>query len=170
MKVLQIVGAYGRRHEKILEETLRLYAGFKGYEIETAIMTTEDLKIDAKYEERRFDPSLRHMFLWKWQQVVREFEMRDFDMLLFAEDDMRLTEDNLDYYVEHSRLLDRIPFMAGFLRYEEWDGNRYLVDISKYSWVMGEPVTVNGVRYWAAHSRKRLVPNTHQGVFLLTRD
>jgi len=171
MKVLLISGAYGRSHQKILERNLSVYGGYSKYQFAFVVMATEpmDIQVPESTEFWYFDPSLKMDFLWKHQNVIRQKESDDFDLLVFSEDDALLSESNLDYFLEHTRNLSGTEYYPGFISYENWGEKRYLHSMTLDSWKAGNGVEVNGIRYWSVSPSNRMLPNIHQCCFLFDR-
>jgi hypothetical protein len=171
MKVLLIYGAYGREHEETLARNVRRYADYSKYQFRTIVMATERLRVwtPGGVEFRFFNPELKMEFLWKHQDVIKEFEKEDFDLLVFAEDDALITENNLDYFVEHQQRLSDTAHYPGFISYEKWETGCYLHSMDYRSWAAGMPFEVDGVRYWSVTPRNRMMPNPHQCCFVFDR-
>lgn len=170
MKLLLIIGAYDKRHESILRENIGVYAAYKRYPCEIVVMAGEVLAIPGYHGEwRYFDKNLGELFLWKHQEIIKDKMQSDWDLLAFLEDDVLITEDNLDYFVDHLAYLDGTEYMPGFIRYEQWGDDRHLIGLSYEEWSLGEQQIICGQRYWMGRSHSRCRPITHQCGFVLDR-
>lgn len=169
MKVLLVFGYYGDRPPDVMEETIRRYRGFKNYDFHIVVMTAKNDKIGEDVEIEHFEEELGHWFLWEHQAVIADRQSLNFDLLMFSEDDIRLTEDNFNYFVEHADNLKDTLYHPGFLRFEVFDSGSYLVDMNADSWKHGSMSDIKGTKYWTANQFAPLLPNTHQGCFLFTR-
>ena len=81
----------------------------------------------------RWNPGLvrRHGYYLTWghKQLLRKAARSGlFSHLAYLEDDMRLTDAHLDYWCRYRRSLARLGMLPGFVRVEERDGSRYVVD------------------------------------------
>ena len=117
-----------------------------------------------------FDHSLGMMFLWKHQNLLQNMAIWDFDILVFAEDDVLISKDNFDYFAEHSEELKGTEYLPGLISYENWDDCRCLHSMRTYSWKMGQAKEINGKRYWTVSDENRLFPNVHQCCYLLDKE
>jgi hypothetical protein len=134
-------------------------------------MATEKMpELEQEAEFYYFDESLGFNFLWKHQDVVKENEKADFDIFAFVEDDVFLSEDNLDYFVEHSKTLRETELYPGLISYETWPDGDFLHSMSLESWRYGKPIKVNGKDYWTVNEDNRMLPNIHQCCLLLTKE
>ena len=169
INVLIIIGAYDSRHIDILQRNVAAYESYRKYDCQIVIMAGEPMSIQGNVEWRYFDQSLGELFLWRHQDVIKEKADDDWQLLAFIEDDVLITEDNLDYFIEHSEVLKGTEYCPGYLRYEQWGDKRNIISVSLDEWNMGECVAVNDVRYWAGRKRSRMRPTTHQMGFVLDR-
>lgn len=172
-KVLLIYGAYGKNYE-FLSSSLLEYSQWINYDVTVVVMVTEPIVVpffhNIKVEFRKFDASEAQWFLWKYQEVVREFWSPEYELLVFLEDDIRITEDNLNYYVEHSDRLRGTKFLVGFIAYEVWNGIPYLIGMTEKSWDTGRMFEHDGIRYWTCPASNRMIPQVHQCSFLIDRE
>ena len=164
-----MIGAYGANHLPILKANLGALTASSKYEFDTVVMATEPLDIPG-VRFAYFGSGLKTWFLWKHQDVLKESDLTAYDLIIFTEDDIWLTEDNLDYFREYADLFAGTEYLPGFLRYEVWTAGTYLVDMTLKSWDRGEPADIRNRRCWTTHSRNRMFPNVHQGVLMLDKE
>ncbi len=66
---------------------------------------------------------------WHHKEIFRRaIDAGDFTHLLYLEDDMRLTRENLDYWLAARRALAPSGFLPAFVRFEQVDDRKALVD------------------------------------------
>ena len=119
----------------------------------------------------------RHGFYLTWHHKAvfrRALADGDFTHLLYLEDDIRFTTENLRYWLGTRAALAEHGLLPGFVRYERFAGERYLVDQTRSgqhaplaaSSRLGLP-TVDGVAD-GVEVRRSLRP--YQAGYLLDRD
>jgi hypothetical protein len=77
---------------------------------------------------------LGHPYLLAWSHLPvfkKQFEDESFTHFLYVEDDIKITKENLDYWLERRAVLIDSGFIPGFLRVEknDLDGNLYSTDV-----------------------------------------
>lgn len=132
-KVLVVIANYGNKQIQYLKRVLQEYNRFKKYKINVILLNTEYVK-DLKYSrlgirQEIFDKSLGYWLAHKHKKFI--FENKDkFDIFIYSENDILITEKNLDVFVTHSKNLENTNYVPGFLRYEAKgnDADKYLID------------------------------------------
>jgi hypothetical protein len=173
-KVLLAVAHYGSSNRARFLQCFKEYCSFQKYEITAHLFLTEDFNCD---EFRNIDiikhiyaPSVGQMLVQKHKQTFVE-ERRNFDYYLYCEDDVFITENNVDTYVTIQSVLPS-PFSCGFLRYEYKGDNPYkfLFDNHPVNSVhCGGTTTIKG-NYIINNIPFFEVYNVHQGCYLLTQE
>lgn len=99
-------------------------------------------------------------FIEPWMQDASPGE----DFFMYIEDDIRITNENLVYFIRTSRTLKSHGLIPGFLRYEVKEGETRLVDITQPEyWQRERSVQVDGQLYHACI-------NPYWAGFILDRD
>lgn len=71
------------------------------------------------------------------------------DYFMWIEDDIRITGENLDYFLSELDVLEPHGLIPGFLRYETKDGERRIVDLTDTELVDQRTIVVAGRRFHA---------------------
>ena len=75
----------------------------------------------------------RHGFYLTWGHIPvlrRAAQTKRFSHLLYLEDDMRFTDQHLRYWCRYRKPLAQVGLLPGFVRFEWYEGEKYLVDVS----------------------------------------
>jgi hypothetical protein len=128
--VLICIANYGSEQIPYLKKLLKEYNSFKKYKIKAIILATEHVNLNfsnLETEQLVFDKSLGFWLTHKHRKFI--FENKGmFDVFIYSENDVLITERNLDTFLKHSENLKNTNYVPGFLRYEIGDGNKYLID------------------------------------------
>lgn len=132
--------------------TLKTLLGYNMKHIEVEIEPIRNLK----------DP---YMLTWAHKCRMLEFKETAFTHFAYLEDDMVLTQDLVDYWVDvRSRFQKRnLNLIPGFFRVEFKDGRAYSVDI-KHPYRVNDLTRVTLDRVYVS------LPHAYQGCFLMDRE
>lgn len=132
-KVLVIITNYGNSQFNCLKRILQEYNKFKKYKLKVILANTEYIK-DLNYpnleiQQELFDPSVKLWLTHKHKKIM--YENKDnYDIFIYSENDMLITEKHLDLFLKHSKNLEGTNYIPGFLRYElkKNDSTKYIID------------------------------------------
>ena len=164
-RVFVEISHFGSGQEGYLQRVLDQYAAVRSFRIELLIDHTEPLTVRLPetliVRLRRFPPEIGMALPFVHRGVFAQC-VEEYDLFVYTENDMLITEDNLQAYCELSALLPP-EYLTGFLRFEERDGARYLIDAHRSFPVFQRAVESIGERRWFS------IANLHQGSTVLTR-
>jgi hypothetical protein len=153
MKIKVCIANFGTGQLGYLERAIREYKTFKKYTTDIRVYTT----VPVSEKHTLFPESIGKALPFSCRQDMAD-SMNDFDVFLYAENDMLITEDNVDAFLEFSETLNENQ-VAGFIRYENRDQLKILVDANPH---------------WGRIVNKRnennfSLRNNHQGCFVLLK-
>lgn len=153
MKIKVAIANYGESQLDCLKKVIEEFKSYKKYEVDITVYTTIPLEEKHKLYPESIGTNLPYVCRKDMADSID-----DYDLFLYDENDMLITEDNIDAFLEHQETLleDQV---SGFIRYELNDGNKILVDMNPY-W--GKLVTNRDGKDFS-------IVNVHQGSWLLTR-
>ena len=131
--MLVVIANYGSKQINYLKRILKEYSNFRKYKVNVILISTEHIK-DLKYKnleikQEIFDASLGYWLAHKHKKLIAENKDK-FDIFIYSENDMLITEKNIDMFAKHSKALSETNLVPGFLRYETNNGNdKYLIDL-----------------------------------------
>ncbi len=103
---------------------------------------------------------------WGHKAVLRRvFRDPKLSLLIYLEDDIRFTSESLAYWCRYRKPLAEIGLLPGFVRYEERDGTRYVVDQIRRQ-VVRQEVRLPGMDDEPAFTE---LENPYQGMYVLDR-
>jgi hypothetical protein len=103
---------------------------------------------------------------WGHKAVLRRvFRDPKPSLLIYLEDDIRFTDESLAYWCRYRKPLAEIGLLPGFVRYEERDGVRYVVDQVRRQ-VIRREVSLRGVDGEPTFTE---LENPYQGMYVLDR-
>jgi len=111
-------------------------------------------KIGIKY--KYFNESIGHDLVNQYKNDLVKF-VDNFDLFMYSEDDILITEENIKCFLEWKDILFSNE-ICGFLRYEEKNGEKYFIDMH-HSFPSLKHKTSN---LFSIH-------NLHQGCWILTK-
>ena len=131
--MLVIIANYGSKQVKYLKRIIQEYNNFRKYKVKVILISTEHIKglkyknLDIKQEI--FDASLGYWLAHRHKKFIAE-NKDEFDIFVYSENDMLITEENIDVFAKHSKNLSKTNLVPGFLRYETNNGkDKYLIDL-----------------------------------------
>ena len=169
MKALVCIPNYGENQLLYLHQALIAYDDMRQFEVDVVIHTTTRVDL-SRYAFRgtqiACDPAIGRDLAICHRKTMDQAR-DDYDLFIYAENDVLITEQNLLTFCEVTKKLPD-PYVAGFIRYERNrkkldDPELYLPDAhpSGGRMVKGH-IVVNGIPC----ARLR---NLHSGCFVLTR-
>jgi hypothetical protein len=153
MKLKVAISNFGSSQVDYLNQVVEEYRKFSKYHVDLTVYST--VPIDPPHRMVCSSVGLGLPFSCRDDMAK---EIAQHDLFLYSENDMLITEDNIDAFLLHQQ---RLPDgeVSGFYRYEINNGVKLLLDLNPY-W--GKIVT-------EVLERDFRVENQHQGSFLLTR-
>lgn len=165
---------YGIVQLEYFKKQLNEFSNIKNYNIELFVQSTVDnselykncpLTIhETLYSDIKFDLSRKH------REIIVDNKDK-FDYFIYTENDILLTQDNVDYLIEYSKKFSDTYYVPVLLRYEKLDDITYLIDSDPcHSWCFPghEGKTIN--KYVDHNGEMVYVPtNPHQACFFLSK-
>ena len=103
---------------------------------------------------------------WAHKDVLRRvFRDPEVSLAIYLEDDIRFTGEALDYWCRYRKPLAEIGLLPGFVRYEDRDGVRYVVDQVRRQVVRRE-IRLPGIDGAPVFAE---LENPYQGMYVLDR-
>ena len=155
MKIKVAIANYGNSQLEHLNRVVEEFQRFKKHQVDLVVDTT----VEVPYPHRMYPASVGAGLTFVCRDDMAA-SVDDYDLFIYNENDMLITEDNIDAFLEHSgELFD--GFVSGFLRYENDPiKGKILTDLNVF-W---------GKQMGRAVSEQDFVPhNVHQGCWVLLR-
>lgn len=103
---------------------------------------------------------------WAHKAALRRvFRDPELSLLVYLEDDIKFTDESLDYWCRYRKPLAEIGLLPGFVRYEDREGVRYVVDQVRRQ-VVRQEIRLRGIDGAPAFTE---LENPYQGMYLLDR-
>lgn len=131
-KLLIAIANYGDNQEKYLMRMLKEFNSFKKYDISVILLNTKKLA-NLKYpklkiQQKIFPLEIRNELPNQHKEIFFK-EKDNFDLFLYAENDVLIKEKHLDYFLREMKFLNGTKFIPGFMRWEENEnGEKFLMD------------------------------------------
>jgi hypothetical protein len=154
MKIKVAIANYGEGQLGYLKQVISEFNSYKKYEVDITVYTTIPLDTKHKMYPDSIGTNLPYVCRKDMAAAVDEF-----DLFLYNENDMLITEENIDAFLEHQSTLPS-NMVSGFIRYELRDGVKVLVDMNTW-W---------GKLVCKDFGDNFTVTNLHQGGWLLTKE
>jgi len=160
MKLLVSLSSYGNKNLHYLEKVVDNFLSFKKYDVTVQVHCTVPISRTDIIQTVHDSPETTALF--HRQDFIRE--KSNYDLFLFAEYDMLITENVVDNYLHYSKNLP-LEYCPGFIRYENTpEGTKYLIDLwLTYSYIEENILTIQEIDYFT-------LTNVHQASYLLTRE
>lgn len=152
MKLKVALSNFGNSQIQYLDQVVAEYTRFSKYEVDLTVYST--VPVDPPHRMVCSSVGLGLPFSCR-EDMAKEISKHD--LFLYSENDMLITEDNIDAFLLHQGTLPRDQ-VSGFYRYELNNGVKLLLDLNPF-W--GKVVT----EVFESDFR---VENQHQGSWLLT--
>lgn len=165
LSTLVAIASYGEGPHIHLEKVLDTYESMTFFKVDVVVDHTHPIDIPKHYRIPVHFRLLPEKIQGGLPFIHRELFARNREMrniFIYSENDLLITEENLLTLLEVTR---RLPpgYISGFLRYEERDGERHLIDLNRaYPTVSQGVHEVNGLRWFSP-------ANLHQGCTVLTQ-
>lgn len=193
--MLVVIANYGSKQIKYLKRIMQEYNNFRKYKIKVILISTEHINglehKNLEIKQEIFDASLGYWLAHRHKKFIAENKDK-FDIFVYSENDMLITEENIDVFAKHSKNLFKTNLVPGFLRYETNNGKclidlhpnhaanripfyfaaKYVISMlpEKTALALGlhpiirkSNIQINGKRYFK-------VQNLHQGSYALTKE
>lgn len=169
IKTLVCISNFGDSQMHYLHQLFEEYNQMKHFEIDIALHTTVSVDFDRysfKAKQQIFDPSIGYDLALQHRRLMIEGQ-DEYDLFIYAENDILIREDNLLAFCEAYPLVPH-PHAVGFLRYEHFKGTTqdeamYLPDAHPECGAVHDgDELISGLRCI------KLV-NRHQGCFVLSQ-
>lgn len=162
MKLLVAIASYGRKNDAYLERVLSEYRSMS-YETDILVLCNLDKDCGKDIQVVTGTPTRNPHSLPFGHKQVFAARKDAYDLFVYTEDDILITQRNLEAFLQASSILPPGD-LAGFFRWEQYpDGRRFYPDAHFfYRWVPGS-VQVAGNHTFARFT------NDHSGCFALTR-
>lgn len=152
MKIKLSVANYGETQNHYLYRVVECFNNFKKYKVDVTVYSTSILSIPHV----KIEPNIGKALPFVCRKSMID-SLNDYDIFIYNENDMLITEDNIDAFLEHSDKLQDGE-VSGFIRYEtDADGNKILVDPNPYWGNITANKTENSFE----------IRNKHQGCWVL---
>ena len=165
LKALVCISNYGTKNETFIDRVISECQGFS-FETDIHIDTTQDYSRKfPSVSQRFFDMSVKEDLVFKHREIFCKYQ-NDYDLFIYTEDDILITEDNINTYLA---IIGKLPStdITGFIRYEYKSGDtktKYLIDVHpNFPTIRKNPVSIDGSEYFT-------LENLHQGCYVLTRE
>ena len=154
MRIKVAVANFGTDQIEYLKRVVSEYSRFRLHEVDLVVYST--VPVDSPHKLVNASVGLGLPFECRSDMAAA---LERYDLFLYSENDMLITEDNIDGFLEHQ---SRLPSgqVSGFYRYELNDGVKLLLDLNPF-W--GKVVVEEFGRDFS-------VENKHQGSWLLTQE
>lgn len=153
MRIKVAIANFGESQLEFLAEVLREFRSFQRHAVDITVYTT--VPVDAPH--KILDGAIGYGLPFACREDMAA-SINDYDLFLYDENDMLITEENIDAFVECQSTLPPNQ-ICGFYRYELNNGMKLLLDLNPF-W---------GKVVQNIYDHAFTVGNQHQGCWLLTR-
>jgi hypothetical protein len=126
MKIKICISSYGSGQLEYLNKVVQEFNSYKKHQVDIMVYTT----VPVSFAHKLYNSSIGTMLTFACRQDMAN-AINDYDLFIYNENDMLITEDNIDAFLEHSATLDD-KFVSGFLRYEYKDEKKILTDLNPH--------------------------------------
>jgi hypothetical protein len=163
--LLVLIPNYGIHQRKYLDRILKEYELFKQVNVNIVLFSTEDNdRVDSNLniQELRYSTNIGSVLSQMPRDYVLNLKLEEcnFDLFMHQENDTLVTENNILAFIEGQNRLNSDHLIHGFIRHEEYNGEKYLIDMHKNNF--HEIGKFN-------NENKLIVDNVHQGGWIITR-
>lgn len=154
MKIKICINNFGNTQLNYLDTVLKEYRSFKKYKVDTTIHTTVPLLHEKQVvHPESLGQGLAYPCRWEMADALDAF-----DIFIYTENDILITEDNINAFLEYNNTLPDNQ-VAGFLLYEQRDDKKIIVNLCEYY----------GPIFGKTYPHGFMVNNQHQACWVLTR-
>ena len=176
MKILVCIAHYGTSNREHLHRVLSEFDSYKKYEVTVTLFVTDPVDTapykNIKVMQNLFDRSIGTMLTREHKKVMAGL-VNDYDLFIYDEDDILITEKNIDTFLYIQKAFNDTNYVCGFLRYElkPNDPYKFLVDCHPAHTIhrrtsnilYQKSLFIKGMEYFEP-------TNIHQGCYILTKD
>lgn len=174
MKLLVSLSTYGNKNLHFLNSVIDTYKSFTKYESTIQVHCTVPVERDDVKQIVHESPRTTAFF--HREDFIRE--RNNYDLFIFSEYDMNVTEEMVDLYLEYEKILP-IDACLGFIRYENMPERlkylypnynhdlKFLIDlwmnVPGYDYLRNKYVLINGKKYFT-------LSNSFQSFYVFTKE
>jgi hypothetical protein len=163
-KILTFIPSYGTNNSNYLKLILEELNSIDTHNIDIILYTTEDYDfITDNVDVRKYNKDIKIGLTHEYKLDLLN-SIDNYDIFLYLEDDILFTHKNLITFENENKYLPD-DYVIGLLRYEEYNGKKYLNEMCKNSDQHSSIPIVGQTddRYYFS------IENVHQGSFILER-
>jgi SAM-dependent methyltransferase len=163
LKILVVIASYGFANDHHLRRVLKEYRSMP-YDINIKVLSDVERQLESDVDVVVVSPCRTPQALPFEHKKLLERHARDFDLFIYTEDDILITETNIKAFVTVSQKVSRTE-IPGFIRFESnQNGRLYYPDIHRtYRW------NITSIRASGEYTIACFT-NDHSGCYMLTRD
>jgi hypothetical protein len=164
--LLTLIPNYGIHQRKHLDKILKEYESFKQVNVSVVLFSTDDndhIDSNLNIQELKYNINIGTSLSLMPREYIFNLKFKDcnFDLFMHQENDTLITEDNILAFIQGQYRINSDHLIHGFIRYEEYNGEKYLIDMHKNNF--HEIGKVN-------NENKLIVDNVHQGGWIITKN
>lgn len=155
--------SFGSKQDDYLHRLIETLQSTNKYTCDFVIFCTHlkqwgnNVEVHVYDESVGFDLTLQP-YIWMQQNM---YKLSNYDYILYTENDILITEQNIDEFIRCNEILQAHNACCGFIRYELKDNEKYILDFIN-------PITdskvIDGIEYIIT------TQNVHSGCWLLAYD
>jgi len=162
MKLLVAIASYGQKNDKFLERVLLEYRSMP-YHTDVVVFSNIHKNLGADVEVIVGLPCKNPWSLPFAHKTLFAERQNAYDLFLYSEDDMLVTQNNIEAFLAASKVLPPKE-LVGFFQYEQYpDGRRFFPAVhGHFHWIPESVKSVDGYRF-------ARFTNEHSACYLMTR-
>lgn len=154
MRIKVCANNFGSSQLIYLDKVLHEYRSYKKYKVDITIHTT----VPILNEKQVLHPeSIGQALAYPCRQEMAN-DLDAFDIFIYTENDILITEDNIDAFLEYNNTLPDNQ-VAGFMLYEQRGDQKIMMSMCEYY----------GPSFKKTYSHGFVINNQHQACWVLTR-
>jgi len=162
MKILVVIASYGHKNDKYLAQVIAEYRSM-GYSVDIVVQSNVPKQLGPDVQVLVGLPTPHPKSLTFGHRKVFAERLRDYDLFIYTEDDILITERNIDAFRQAASVLPDTE-VAGFLLFENaTDGTRFFPDLFGYFHWDVNSLRIRGKEEFAFFT------NEHAACFVLTQ-
>lgn len=151
MKIKVAIANFGTRQLEYTHKVINEFNSFKKHSVDLTVYTT----VPLDYNHKLYPESIGNSLPFSCREDMAA-SANDYDLFIYNENDMLITEDNIDAFIEHSNTLQE-GLVSGYIRYEVLSDVKILLDPNPH---------------WGAITSNKTetsfeINNKHQGCWIL---